>query len=203
MSRRLSDRTRMYHQALIVALRTSPGPLTAPDLVEHMPWLTKTRPHPPYLGQRCTGLPEPRIGQGRLMECDGTTEHIEVRPASYQLYGYLTALQRDGLVQRAQRSIEGRAVYWELTARGSAETDIAEVRRIVGLTSAIDRCEPDTELNQSPAPHVSGSVLQELIAAATAAEAAAQRWSSAAHALRATLEAHLDDTRDPRPAHGS
>lgn len=202
MTRRLSARTQMYHHALIVALRTSPEPLTAGELVEHMPWLTKTRPHPSSLGRRCTGLPQHRLGHGRLMECDGITEQIEVRPASYQLYGYLTTLEKDGLVQRAERSVEGRVIYWELTARGTAAPDIAELRRIVGLASAIDRCEPRPELNRSAPPHSNCSVLQEIIAAATAAEEAAQQCLSAAHALRVTLEAHLENVRDPRPTHG-
>jgi hypothetical protein len=40
MTRRLSDRTLMYRNALTVALRTSRRPLTATELVEHMPWRT-------------------------------------------------------------------------------------------------------------------------------------------------------------------
>jgi hypothetical protein len=128
---RLSDRTTMYHNALIVALRTAPGPLSAAELVADMPWVQQTRQHPTYRGPRCTALPRHRTDHGRLVRCDGITHIVEVRPAGYQIYAFMCRLERDGLVARAAGSVEGRRIVWELTDHGRASADIDDVRRIV------------------------------------------------------------------------
>jgi DNA-binding PadR family transcriptional regulator len=177
---RLSDRTTMYHNALVVALRTAAQPLSAPDLVAHMPWVQQTRPHPNYRGPRCTTLPHQRSDHGRILRCDGINHVVEVRPAAHQLYGFLCRLERDGLVARAAGSVEGRRILWELTDRGRAGADIDDVRRIVnpdasdfGGTSAV------------AADAVVGD--EELQALAAAAEQASARYLAA---LRRRRDSH-------------
>lgn len=171
MISRLSDRTTMYHNALIVALRTAPGPLSAPELVADMPWVRQTRPHPTYRGARCTALPRHRTDHGRLVRCDGIKHLVEVRPAGYQLYGFLCRLERDGLVARAAGSVEGRRIVWELTDRGRASADIDDVRRIVNPHKASDSAQ------RAAAGDVVGDA--ELQALAAAAEQASARYLQA------------------------
>jgi len=71
MNRRLSDRTLMYRNALIVALRTSRRALTATELVQHIPWTEAVRPKEHH--SRCKGLPEQGSDCVRVMECRVTS----------------------------------------------------------------------------------------------------------------------------------
>lgn len=180
MISRLSDRTTMYHNALVVALRTASGPLSAPDLVEHMPWVKQTRPHPTYRGTRCTTLPHHRSDHGRIVRCDGINHVVEVRPAAHQLYGFLCRLERDGLVARAAGSVEGRRIVWELTDSGRAGADIDDVRRIVNA----DVCDSGGR-SAGAAGEVVGD--EELQALAAAAEQASARYLAA---LRRRRDSH-------------
>lgn len=191
MISRLSDRTTMYHNALVVALRTAAQSMTAADLVVHMPWVQQTRPHPTYRGARCTTLPHHRSDHGRILRCDGINHVVEVRPAAHQLYGFLCRLERDGLVARAAGSVEGRRILWELTDLGRAASDIDDVRRIVN-------CDASDFGASSVAAADAAVGDEELQALAAAAEQASARYLAALRRRRdshttAEAEASHDD----------
>jgi len=191
MNRRVSERTLMYHNALIVALRTSREPLTANDLVQRLPWVEQITPHPSYLSNRCTGLPAQHSDCGRVMDCNGSSHVVERRPGPSQVYSYLTALECDGLVQRAAGSVYGRMILWELTDHGAARSDINELRRITELDASTDdpsrRRAPAAEPAATDTP--GSAQLNELIAAAIAAEAAAEKHLKTVREQRMRLEA--------------
>jgi PadR family transcriptional regulator PadR len=80
-----------------------------------------------------------RHGYGIAREVETLSEG-RVRLTAGTLYGALTRLSKDGLVEAASEQIvEGRRRrYYRLTAAGAAAVE-AEVARLRAMTSALDR----------------------------------------------------------------
>jgi hypothetical protein len=120
MTRRASDRPRTYHDAILSALYRSGPPLTATDFVHYMRWEEHTRLRPGAGEDRCVESPDRHSASGRLLARGCVTDHLQVRPVRFQLAGFLAALARESLVQRAVGTIDDRVVLYENTARRCA-----------------------------------------------------------------------------------
>ena len=133
MSRR-SHRTVMYRNAVTVALRLSSGPMTVAELLMHMP-RTK-RLYPTGCEQPCTNLAERSTPGEQHVECRAGHHVVALPAVRERIYAVLQGLERDGIVQRGFYDSGAHQVRWELTEHGRADHEIAELRRITGITGA-------------------------------------------------------------------
>ncbi len=138
----------MLRDAMVVALRSADGPMTASALVPHMPW-SRFRSD-----TDCTEYPTAahyEHEKGRMVECHITWHVCEARPFTAQIYTHLVALEKRGIVRRAPGTV-GRGVFWELTERGAAAEEIDELRKLVDFDYT-----PDSPVDRLTWPAAVGS----------------------------------------------